>query len=152
VHVAVPRDDRVREAEVGIDVDARRRTGTPIDIAEFPRTAAFTIDPAGAGIVSTVRDTLDLLEHVYGPGDLSKRARKVLADDVSTLSEDDLLLDGSYDIRGHGGASPGAQTIAVYDRRSGVGVVVWCNRLDPGEDELLPSVLAARSVFELLRS
>lgn len=45
--------------------------------------------------------------------------------------------------------SPGAQTIVAYDDAHDVAVAVWCNRLDPGEYELLPSVAAARDTLEL---
>ena len=68
---------------------------------------------------------------------------------VSTLSAKDLLLGNSFVIHGHGGASPGAQTIVAYDRAHDVTVAVWCNRLDPGAYELLPSVIAAKETFEL---
>ena len=52
-------------------------------------------------------------------------------------------------VHGHGGASPGAQTIVAYDAAHGTTVAVWCNRLDPGAQELAPSVLAARNTLEL---
>ncbi len=60
------------------------------------------------------------------------------------------MLDDRFVIDGHGGASPGAQTVVAHDERSNTTVAVWCNRLDPGPNELLPSVLAAKAIFELV--
>ena len=68
---------------------------------------------------------------------------------MSTLDASALLLDRRFRIHGHGGVAPGAQTIVAYDAAGATTVAVWCNRLDPGPNELLASVLAAKSVFEL---
>ena len=68
---------------------------------------------------------------------------------MSTLDARTLLLDRHFTIHGHGGASPGAQTIVAQDMSSGTTVAVWCNRLDPGPNELLPSVVAAHDAFRL---
>lgn len=80
---------------------------------------------------------------------LPRHARAALERSVSTVSAHDLLLDDRFVIHGHGGASPGAQTVVAFDATSGTTVAVWCNRLDPGPSELLPSVLATKAVFEL---
>lgn len=45
--------------------------------------------------------------------------------------------------------APGAQTIVAWDDVHDLTVVVWCNRLDPGAQELLPVVPAERDAFEL---
>jgi hypothetical protein len=68
---------------------------------------------------------------------------------VATVTAKDLLLGGRFVIHGHGGASPGAQTIVGYDSAHAATVAVWCNRLDPGVNELLPSVIAAKETFQL---
>ena len=68
----------------------------------------------------------------------------------STISAGDLLLDHRFAVEGHGGASPGAQTLVAFDSTHRTTVAVWCNRLDPGDEELLPSVEAARQAFELV--
>ena len=128
-------------------------TGTPVDIGGYPRAAAFTIDPAGAGIVTTAPDTLTFIHALYGTNRLLRKAsRDFLADHTSTVANRDLLLDKPFDIRGHGGVSPGAQTIAAYDWHSRASVVAWCNRVDLGDSELLASVLAANKVFELVKA
>jgi D-alanyl-D-alanine carboxypeptidase len=124
--------------------------GNAIDIGPFPRTAALTVDPAGAGLFSSLPDLLTATHALFATDDvLAAPQRDQLTGAVSTLSAADLLLDDRFVIRGHGGASPGAQTIVAYDQAHDVTVAVWCNRLDPGEHELLPSVIAAKEVFEL---
>jgi D-alanyl-D-alanine carboxypeptidase len=126
-------------------------TGHPIDIGAFPRAAALTVDPAGAGLFSTLPDLLTVTHAVFASNTLlPARQRAALAASVSTLTAHDLLLRDRYVIHGHGGASPGAQTIVAYDAASDTTVAVWCNRLDPGENELLPSVVAAHEVFTLV--
>jgi D-alanyl-D-alanine carboxypeptidase len=126
-------------------------TGQPVDIGAFPRAAALTVDPAGAGMFSTLPDLLTLTRAVFGSDALLPAgARAELATSVSTLTARDLLLADRFVIHGHGGASPGAQTIVAYDEKSGTTVAVWCNRLDPGTNELLPSVAAAKETFELV--
>ncbi|MBY0279918.1 beta-lactamase family protein [Candidatus Binatia bacterium] len=125
-------------------------TGTPIDIGGFPREAAFTVDPAGSGVVSTAPDLLTFVHTLFATARLLQPAsRRSLASEVATISAGDLLLDGDFRIHGHGGAAPGAQTIVAHDEANDVTVVAWCNRLDPGEQELLASVLAQRAAFEL---
>ena len=107
--------------------------GTPIDIGGFPRTAALTVDPAGAGLFSSIPDLLTFTHALFATNTLLlATSRLAVADAVSTLTADDLLLDKRFVIHGHGGASPGAQTIVAYDRAHGTTVAVWCNRLDPG--------------------
>jgi D-alanyl-D-alanine carboxypeptidase len=124
--------------------------GRPIDIGSFPRAAALTVDPAGAGLFSTIPDLLTLTHALFATDRLlDPLQRAALATSVSTLTAHDLLLDRRFVIQGHGGASPGAQTIAAYDSSHDTTVAVWCNRLDPGEQELLPSVAAAKETFEL---
>ena len=125
-------------------------TGTPVDIGGFPRTAALTVDPAGAGLFSSLPDLLTYTHALFATDTLlATRQRDALAGAVSTLTAKDLLLDRSFVIRGHGGTAPGAQTIVAYDRAHDTTVAVWCNRLDPGNYELLPSVVAAKETFEL---
>jgi len=125
-------------------------TGTPVDIGGFPRNAALTVDPAGAGLFSSLPDLLTVTHALFATDDvLAPAQRSGLDRAVSTLSAKDLLLGDSFVIHGHGGASPGAQTIVAHDRAHDVTVAVWCNRLDPGEYELLPSVIAAKETFEL---
>lgn len=80
---------------------------------------------------------------------LDDDGRSGLLDDVSTATTDDLLLVDGFEMHGHGGVSPGAQTMVAYDAAHDTTVAVWCNRLDPGEGELLASVVAAHDVFEL---
>ena len=127
--------------------------GDPIDIAGFPRSAAFTVDPAGSGLVTNASDLLTFLHELYDTSTLVARGdARQLADSVSTVHERDLLLGGGHTISGHGGASPGAQVLAVHDFRTDDDVVVWCNRLDPGAEELLPSVVAVRRLVVALRS
>lgn len=122
--------------------------GRPVDIGSFPRTAAFTVDPAGAGLVTDARDTLTFLDAAFASDVLlSPEGRDRLASQVSTLSADDLLLDGSRSIVGHGGTSPGAQVIAARDQAGGTSTVAWCNRLDLGPDELAATVAATRRLF-----
>jgi D-alanyl-D-alanine carboxypeptidase len=124
-------------------------TGTPIDIGPFPRAAALTVDPAGAGLFSTIPDLLTTTHALFATHELlAPTQRKDLATSVSTITARDLLLPEQFDIRGHGGASPGAQTIVAHDATHGTTVAVWCNRLDPGEFELLPSVGAAKAAIE----
>lgn len=128
-------------------------TGTPIDIGGFPRNAALTVDPAGAGLFSSLPDLLTFTHALFATDTLlAAPERAALAGAVSTLTTTDLLLDRRYEIRGHGGTSPGAQTIVAHDRAHDTTVAVWCNRLDPGEYELLPSVVAAKETFELTPS
>jgi CubicO group peptidase (beta-lactamase class C family) len=125
-------------------------TGTPIDIGAFPRSAALTIDPAGAGLFSTAPDLLEFTHALFDSDALlTGRRRRQLERSVSTLETRDLLLGRPFDIHGHGGASPGAQVIAAFDARSRTTVVTWCNRLDPGPNELLASLVAAKEAFEL---
>ena len=125
-------------------------TGTPIDIGAFPRNAALTVDPAGAGLFSSLPDLLTFVNALFATNTLLGAAsRSALSRSVSTLNAKALLLDGRFAIAGHGGASPGAQTVVAYDRTSATTVAVWCNRLDPGVNELLASVIAARDAFEL---
>ena len=125
-------------------------TGTPIDIGAFPRTAALTVDPAGAGLFSTVPELLAVTHALFATDDILAGAeRAALAESVSTLTARDLLLPDDFEIRGHGGASPGAQTIVAYDVADDTTVAVWCNRLDPGTLELLPSVGAAKDLLLL---
>ncbi|CAN5632784.1 hypothetical protein BH10ACT1_BH10ACT1_26150 [soil metagenome] len=123
--------------------------GSPVDIGAFPRTAALTIDPAGAGLLSSIPDLLTVTHALFATDRvLGATGRAGLIRSVSTLTASDLLLDGPYVVHGHGGASPGAQTVVAYDAAHGTTVAVWCNRLDPGDQELLPSVLAARDLLE----
>ena len=125
-------------------------TGTPIDIGAFPRTAALTVDPAGAGLFSSIPDLLVATHALFATGGvLADPQRQDLGRSVSTLTARDLLLPEQFEIRGHGGASPGAQTIVAYDVTHDTTVAVWCNRLDPGELELLASVVAAKDTIEL---
>jgi D-alanyl-D-alanine carboxypeptidase len=122
--------------------------GTPIDIGAFPRTAALTVDPAGAGLFSTVPDLLTFTHTLFGTSRLLPRAlRSRLERSVSTVTAEDLLLTSRYDVHGHGGVSPGAQVMTAYDTRSRATVVAWCNRMDPGRNELLASTLAMRDAF-----
>lgn len=122
--------------------------GHPIDIGGLPRTAAFTVDPAGSGLVTDADDTLAFLDAAFASDRvLSDESRAYLAARVSTLSADELLLDPSTTVVGHGGASPGAQVIAAHDEDRGTSTVAWCNRLDPGPDELLATVLATRALL-----
>lgn len=124
-------------------------TGNPIDIGGVPRAAALTVDPAGAGLFSTVPDLLTAAHALFATDAvLAEPQRAQLAEHVSTLTAADLLLDPTFEIHGHGGASPGAQTIVAVDATHGTTVAVWCNRLDPGEHELLPSVFAAKEALE----
>jgi D-alanyl-D-alanine carboxypeptidase len=126
-------------------------TGTPIDIGGFPRDSALTVDPAGAGLFSTLPDQLTFITDLFGSNQLlATKQRSELARFGSTISAKDLLLDDRFSVEGHGGASPGAQTIVAYDRVHRTAVAVWCNRLDQGAEELLPSVEAARKAFELV--
>jgi hypothetical protein len=126
-------------------------TGQPIDIGAFPRAAALTVDPAGAGVFSTLPDLLTLTHALFASDALlPAHQRAALASSVSTIAAHELLLDGRFVIHGHGGASPGAQTIVAFDATSNTTVAVWCNRLDPGTEELLPSVVAAHDVFTLV--
>jgi hypothetical protein len=120
-----------------------------MDIGPFPRAAALTVDPAGAGLFSTIPDLLTTTHALFATHELlAPTQRKDLATSVSTITARDLLLPEQFDIRGHGGASPGAQTIVAHDATHGTTVAVWCNRLDPGEFELLPSVGAAKAAIE----
>lgn len=122
--------------------------GELIDIGPFPRAAALTIDPAGAGLISTLPDLLVATGALFGDDSvLAAPERQVLSAEVSTIDAADLLLDGGDDIDGHGGVSPGTQVLVAHDHGHDTTVAVWCNRLDPGPDELLPSVLAARETL-----
>jgi D-alanyl-D-alanine carboxypeptidase len=126
-------------------------TGDSIDIGAFPRAAALTVDPAGAGLFSALPDLLAVTHALFANDTLLPAGpRAELAASVSTLTAHDLLLSDHYVIHGHGGASPGAQTIVAFDAASHTTVAVWCNRLDPGENELLPSVVAAHETFALV--
>ncbi len=128
-------------------------TGRPIDIGGFPRDSALTIDPAAAGMFSSLSDLLTFTSILFGSDRLlAPQQRSELARVGSTISARDLLLDRHFAIEGHGGASPGAQTIVAFDRVHRTTVAVWCNRLDPGANELLPSVVATKEVFELVGS
>ena len=40
------------------------------------------------------------------------------------------------------------QTMVAYDAAHDTTVAVWCNRLDPGDNDPLPSVLASRETLE----
>ncbi len=125
-------------------------TGTPVDIGDFPRAAALTVDPAGAGLFSNLPDLLTFTHALFGTNMLlHPREQADLVRSVSTLNASALLLGRRFRVSGHGGVAPGAQTIVAYDATGRTTVAVWCNRLDPGPSELLPSVLAAKSVFEL---
>lgn len=125
--------------------------GTPIDIGGFSRNAALTVDPAGAGMFSSLPDLLTFTTALFGSSKLlDARERSELDKVGSTVTWRDLLLDRGFAIEGHGGASPGAQTIVAFDGNHRTTVAVWCNRLDPGVNELLPSVVASHQVFELV--
>jgi len=124
-------------------------TGTPVDIGGFPRAAALTVDPAAAGLFSNLPDLLTFTHALFATNALlHPREQAALGRSVSTLDASALLLDRRFRIHGHGGVAPGAQTIVADDTAGETTVAVWCNRLDPGPDELLPSVLAAKAVFE----
>ena len=145
-----PDDLRAADAVVFHGLFDLAGTGTPVDIGQFPRTAALTVDPAGAGLFSTIPDLLVVTHALFATDDLLEPTqREALAESVSTLTARDLLLPDQFEIRGHGGASPGAQTIVAHDATHDTTVAVWCNRLDPGELELLPSVSAANEVLRL---
>jgi hypothetical protein len=93
------------------------------------------------------------LHALYGTSTLIERAyTRQLADSIATVHDHDLLLATRGTISGHGGASPGAQTLAFHDFSTGADAVVWCNRLDPGTEELLPSVVVARRLVLMLRA
>jgi D-alanyl-D-alanine carboxypeptidase len=125
--------------------------GTPIDIGGFPRNSALTVDPAGAGLFSSLPDLLTFANILFGSDKLlATQERAELSKDGSTISANDLLLDRRFAIVGHGGASPGAQTIVAFDSTHRTTVAVWCNRLDPGANELVPSVIASHQIFELV--
>ena len=127
-------------------------TGHPIDIGTLPRAAALTVDPAGAGLFSSLPDLLTFAHAAFATDALlSPSHRADLARAVGTLTATELLLGKQYVIEGHGGASPGAQTIVAYDAPHATTVAVWCNRLVPGTNELLASVIAARQTFQLAR-
>ena len=124
--------------------------GVPIDIGAFPRNAALTVDPAGAGLFSSLPDLLTFGQALFATDTLLKATQRTALDHaVSTLGAKDLLLDPRFVIHGHGGASPGAQAILAYDSTHDTTVAVWCNRLDPGTYELLPSVSAANQTLAL---
>jgi D-alanyl-D-alanine carboxypeptidase len=92
-------------------------TGSPIDIGSFPRNAALSVDPAGAGLFSSVPDLLTFAHALFATDALLAAPQRTdLAHTVSTLTARDLLLDRRFAIRGHGGTAPGAQTIVAYDR------------------------------------
>ena len=124
--------------------------GKPVDIGAFPRAAALSVDPAGAGLFSSLPDLLTFTHALFATNTLlAAPERAALEQAVSTLTAKDLVLDHRFVIHGHGGTAPGAQTIAAYDRTHDTTVAVWCNRLDPGADDLLASVIAAKEIFEL---
>ena len=125
-------------------------TGTPIDIGGFPRNSALTVDPAGAGLFASLPDLMSFTADLFGSDQLlGNQQRSELERVGSTIDAKDLLLGRRFTIEGHGGASPGAQTIVAFDSAHRTTVVVWCNRLDPGVDELLPSVIATKQIFQL---
>jgi D-alanyl-D-alanine carboxypeptidase len=125
-------------------------TGHPIDIGALPRAAALTVDPAGAGLFSSLPDLLTFTHALFATDTLLPPAsRSAVARAVATVHATDLVLRKQFVIFGHGGASPGAQTIVAYDTAHRATVAVWCNRLDPGTEELLPSVIAARQTLQL---
>jgi D-alanyl-D-alanine carboxypeptidase len=125
-------------------------TGTPIDIGGFPRNSALTVDPAGAGMFASLPNLLSFTTILFGSDELlAPQQRSELERVGSTIGARDLLLNRRFAIEGHGGASPGAQTIVAFDSAHRTTVVVWCNRLDPGVDELLPSVIATKQIFQL---
>jgi CubicO group peptidase (beta-lactamase class C family) len=125
-------------------------TGHPIDIGTLPRASALTVDPAGAGVFSSLPDLLTFTHTLFATGTLlSEAGRADVARTVGTLTASALLLDKHFVVAGHGGASPGAQTIVAYDSAHSTTVAVWCNRLDPGANELLPSVIAAKQALQL---
>jgi D-alanyl-D-alanine carboxypeptidase len=127
--------------------------GMPVDIGGFPRTAALTVDPAGAGLFSSLPDLLTFTHALFATNSLLAAAeRTALGNAVSTLTAKDLVLDRRFVIHGHGGTAPGAQTLVAYDGAHDTTVAVWCNRLDPGAEDLLPSVIAAKELFELASS
>jgi D-alanyl-D-alanine carboxypeptidase len=144
-----PDDLRAADAVVFHGLFDVAGNGHPIDIGAFPREAALTVDPAGAGLFSTIPDLLTLTHALFGGDVLAPAQRSLLSASVSTLTARELLLDRRFVVHGHGGASPGAQTIVAYDATHGTTVAVWCNRLDPGAQELAPSVLAARNTLAL---
>jgi D-alanyl-D-alanine carboxypeptidase len=126
-------------------------TGKPIDIGGFPRNSALTVDPAGAGLFSSLPDLLTFTSILFGSEKLlASGERSELKRFGSTIRTSDLLLERRFAVAGHGGASPGAQTIVAFDETHRTTVVVWCNQLDPGPDELVPSVVAAHQTFELV--
>jgi D-alanyl-D-alanine carboxypeptidase len=126
--------------------------GHPIDIGALPRAAALTVDPAGAGLFASLPDLLTFTHALFATDTLLPASlRSALADDVATVTAKDLVLGKGFAVAGHGGASPGAQTIVAYDSAHRATVAVWCNRLDPGTNELVPSVIAAREAFRQLR-
>ena len=122
--------------------------GKPVDIGGVYRAAALTVDPAGAGLFSSLPDLLTFTHVVRHQHTLlATPERMALRRAVSApLTAKDLVLDHRFVIHGHGGTAPGAQTIVAYDREHDTTVAVWCNRLDPGADDLLPSVVAAKQL------
>ncbi len=127
--------------------------GAPVDIGTFPRNAALTADPAGAGLFSTLPDLLTFGHALFATNSLLPASQRTsLEAAVSTLRAKDLLLDPHFVIHGHGGASPGAQAILAYDATHDTTVAAWCNRLDPGPYELLASVRAANETLTLTSS
>jgi len=125
--------------------------GNAIDIAGLPVAAALTVDPAGAGVISTLRDLLTFTQSLFGTDRLlGTRERAELRKAVSTLDSPAVLLPDAFDVIGHGGASPGAQVMVAHDVAHATTAVVWCNRLDPGAAELDPSLVALHDTLELL--
>ena len=125
-------------------------TGTPIDIGGFPRNSALTVDPAGAGMFSTLPDLLTFIANSLNPTGswLAKSARSWPS--RKHHQHQDLLLDDRFIARTWRCVSRCANHRRVRSVRIGTTVAVWCNRLDPGGEELLPSVEAARKAFELV--
>ena len=140
-----PTTSRPRTRSCSTACSTSAEPALPSTSADFRATPRSTVDPAGAGLFSSLPDLLTVTHALFATDDvLAAAQRSALDRAVSTLSAKDLLLGNSFVIHGHGGASPGAQTIVAYDRTHDATVAVWCNRLDPGEYELLPSVIVAR--------
>ena len=98
----------------------RRRQWSSDRHRRVPAAAALTVDPAGAGLFSTIPDLLTVTHALFARGDvLAAAQRSLLSASVSTLTARDLLLDRRFVVHGHGGASPGAQTIVAYDATHG---------------------------------
>ena len=88
----------------------------PVDIGAFPRPPPLRRSRRRGTVLDAPRPAP--FTHSLFATDTLVGVQRRLAQSASTLTAHEFLLDDRFVIHGHGGASPGAQTIVAYDVKS----------------------------------